>query len=252
MDGEKVKVEENNEHLGQIVSGKQQEQKNVDQRIEKGRKSLFSLLGSGFSFKCNPVLKLHIFRTFTCPINRSGLSSFALRSSQLEPLCIFQRKTLKSILKLSLSAPTPSVHFLTGELPIVGKLHKDIFSLFFSVWSNPDTKIYHIVKYLLSNSCANSRTWSAHLKYLSNIYGLDDPLSCLDRVPPTKSVFKEMINTKITAYHEALLRRSATANSQMKYLNVSVLGLRGRHHPALANMVTSHEVKLSRPHHYLN
>ena len=203
MDGEKVKVEENNEHLGQIVSGKQQEQKNVDQRIEKGRKSLFSLLGSGFSFKCNlsPVLKLHIYRTFTCPIIRSGLSSFALRSSHLEPLCIFQRKTLKAILKLSLSASTPSIHFLTGELPFEGQLHKDIFSLFFSVWSNPDTKIYHIVKYLLSNSCENSRNWSAQLKYLSKIYGLDDPLSCFDRVPPTKSLYKEIVNTKITAYY---------------------------------------------------
>ena len=34
----------------------------------------------------------------------------------------------------------------------------------------------------------------------------------------------------------------------MKYLNVAATGLRGRLHPALCNIVTSHEVKLSRPH----
>ena len=34
----------------------------------------------------------------------------------------------------------------------------------------------------------------------------------------------------------------------MKYFNVSTIGLRGRHHPALSNMVLSREVKLSRPH----
>ena len=52
MDGEKVLVVENNEHLGQIVSDIHQEQKNVDLRLRKGRGSLFNLLGAAFAFKC--------------------------------------------------------------------------------------------------------------------------------------------------------------------------------------------------------
>ena len=46
MDGERVEVVENNEHLGQIISDVQQEQKNVELRLRKGRGSLFNLLGS--------------------------------------------------------------------------------------------------------------------------------------------------------------------------------------------------------------
>ena len=201
MNDEVVKVVEDNEHLGQIVSGKRQAEKNIDLRLQKGRKCLFSLLGAGFSFKCflSPVVKLHIYRTYTCPIIRSGLSSFSLRTLQLEPLILFQRKTLKSILKLSITAPTPSIHFLTGELPIEGKLHKDIFSLFFSIWRNPDTKIYGIVKYLLQNTSENSCTWSAQLKHLSKRYQLEDPFTCLCRDPPTKSEYKELVTTKISA-----------------------------------------------------
>ena len=135
------------------------------------------MLGSAFSFICmlSPVLKLHIYRTYTCPRTRSGLSSFALRSSQLEPLAIFQRKTLKSILKLSITAPTPAIHFLTGELPIEGRIHRDVFSLFYGVWSNPDTRIYQIVLYLLKNNSENSRTWATHLRYLSSLYNIEDP-----------------------------------------------------------------------------
>ena len=100
MNNETIEVVDNNEHLGQIVSGKRQEEKNVDKNLDKGRRSLFSLLGAGFSSKFffSPLLKLHIFRTYTCPILRSGLSSFSLRTAQLEPLALFQRKTLKSIL----------------------------------------------------------------------------------------------------------------------------------------------------------
>ena len=52
LDNKPVCVTENNEHLGQIVSGVQQEQKNIDLRIQKGRKSLFGLLGPAFAFKC--------------------------------------------------------------------------------------------------------------------------------------------------------------------------------------------------------
>ena len=44
MDNEIVKVVEDNEHLGQIVSGTDQEGKNLDLRIQKGRNSLFGLL----------------------------------------------------------------------------------------------------------------------------------------------------------------------------------------------------------------
>ena len=79
LDNTKVKVTEDNDHLGQIVSGVNQEQKNVDLRFSKGRNNIFGLLGPVFSFKCilSPLVKIHLFRTCTCPILRSGLSSFS-------------------------------------------------------------------------------------------------------------------------------------------------------------------------------
>ena len=48
MDGEKVQVIDNNDHLGQII-GNQQEEKNLDIRVQKARNSLFSLLGPAFA-----------------------------------------------------------------------------------------------------------------------------------------------------------------------------------------------------------
>ena len=250
MDGQKVKVTEDNDHLGQIVSGVSQELKNVDTRIDKGRKSLFGMLGAAFAFKCllSPKVKIHLFRTHTTPILRSGLSSFSLRTTSLEPLTIFHRKTLRGILNLSKSSNIPALHFLLGELPIEGQIHREVFSLFYSVWSNPDSKIYKIVKYLLEASLDNSRTWSVHLRFLSKKYGLADPLECLKVDPPSKSQYKENILTKVCAHFEKSLRTKADTNSRLKYLNVSLSGLRGRHHPALADIITTTEVKKSRIH----
>ena len=79
-------------------------------------------------------------------------------------------------------------------------------------------------------------------------YGLENPLVCLSRDPPTRSFWKELIATKITSYFENKLRSTASTNSLMGYLNTYECGLRGRHHPALANMFTTWEVKKSRSH----
>ena len=251
MEGEKVQVVDNNEHLGQII-GNRQEEKNGDLRIVKARNSLFSLLGSAFSYKClvSPAVKLHLYRTFACPVLRSGLSTFSLRKPSLKPLELFQRKCLKSFLHLTEQAPTPAIHFLTGELPVEGKLHRDIFSLFYSLWINPDCKVFEVVKYLLETSASNSRTWAVHLRNISKMYGIDDPLMCLQRHTPTKNVFKRDILSKITSFHERELRKIALSKSEtsMKYLNVSLLGLGGRLHPATTGVTTSHEVRKMRPH----
>ena len=250
MDNNTVEVVEDNEHLGQVVSGCRQEEKNIDLRLTKGRGILFKLLGPAFSFKCllSPVLKLYLFRTFVCPILRSGLSTFVLRENTLGPLTIFHRKTLRSILKLSKTSANCALYFLCGELPMEGKIHRDVFSVFYSIWSNPDSTINNLVQYLLNNACENSRTWSTFVKQLSVRYTLEDPAKSLEKDPPSHSQFKEHILTKITAFYEKELRMEASHNSCMEYLNVSVSGLRGRHHPALSNMVTTEEVRTGRCH----
>ena len=171
MNGQPIDVVENNDHLGQIVSGNRQEEKNVELRIKKSQNSLFALLGPAFSFRCllSPVVKLHLYRTFVCPVLRSGLSSLVVKNTLIKPLSIFQRKTLKGVLKVSKQASTAGIHFLTGELPIEAKIHRDVFSVFYSVWvvwANPDTKIHGIVKYLLSSSCEDSKTWSIFVRQI--------------------------------------------------------------------------------------
>ena len=74
-------------------------------------------------------------------------------------------------------------------------------------------------------------------------------IPCLaSRDPPSKYQYKELVKTKISAFHENELRQMAQNNSKLGYLNVSLHGLRGRHHPALANVITASEVKKLRPH----
>ena len=245
-----VNVTDENEHLGQIISATDPEQKNVDLRISKARGSLFSLIGPAFQSKSllNPALKYHLFRTYVSPVLKCGLSSFVLRKTHIQPLAMFQRKALRGILSLSCKSNIPALHFLLGELPIEGQLHRDIFALFYSIWINPDTKIFKIVKHLLEYSQPNSRTWSANLRYLAEKYDLPNPLEMLKSTPQNKSTFKELVHTKICSYYEKELREMAARNSRMEFFNVSLTSLRGSCHQAIRNILTTYDVKKCRFH----
>ena len=70
----------------------------------------------------------------------------------IEPVAIFHRKTLRGILNLSKYSTTPTIYFLLGELSIEGKIYRDIFSLFYSIWMNAESKIFMITKYLLETT----------------------------------------------------------------------------------------------------
>ena len=249
MDDEKVEVVENNEHLGLVVSGEREEEKNIDDRLRKGRGSLFSLLGPAFAQKCllSPNVKMHLFRLRTCPIVRCGLSSMVIRQTQHSPMQVFQRKCLKSFLSLSERSSTAGIHFLLGELPLQGRIDRDVFSLFYNIWCNKETKIYQIVKYLLENSPSNSRTWSMHVKSLAEKYKLPSPSTLLEQEPMTKHSYKSMIMAKIVHFYENDLKEKASVDDNLKYFNVSDLHLNGKSHPVIGGITTTSQAKEIRP-----
>ena len=87
-----------------------------------------------------------------------------------------------------------------------------------------------------------STTWSAHLRLLCIQYSLPDPLSLMLNPPPSKDVWKSIVTTKITAFHEARLRNKAEENSKMNFLNVSLLGLSGKCHPIISSITDSRDI----------
>ena len=80
------------------------------------------------------------------------------------------------------------------------------------------------------------------------MYQLEDPLSCLQRQPPLKASYKELIATKIISFHEKEMKVKASNNSSMLYMNVNLSSLRGRQHPSLQNIITTNDVTKLRPH----
>ena len=142
------------------------------------------LLCNIFNYRCKlaPAVLYHVWSIYINPVLRSGLSSLPVRPPVIKSITSFHHKVLRGILKLGPRSPVPPLYFLLGELPCQAYLHFDIFSLFWSVWANPDTRIYSIVKYLLMMSDESSLTWAAHLKITYKLYNLPDPLLLMNSV----------------------------------------------------------------------
>ena len=153
---------ENNDHLGLVVSGVDEEAKNVDRNIDQARQVLFTLLGNIFSYKCKISQRVlyHIWTIFVNPVVRSGLAALPIRPAIVKTLTTFHHKVLRGILKFSKASPVAPLYFLLGELPLEAALHLDILTLFWCIWANPQTKIFDIVKYLLMMAGTSSVTWS--------------------------------------------------------------------------------------------
>lgn len=246
MNGIQIEVTEDNEHLGQIISGNNSTQKNVDLNMDKARKCLFSLMGCPISYhsEVNPNIQHSTWIIYICPILRSGLSSLVIQpqSAPMKSLEIFQRKVLRGILGFSSRSPIPGIHFLLGELPIAGQIHRDCLALFWSIWRNPNTLVHKVVKYALIHAPDNSRTWSSHLRHITRLYGLPDPLQLLQNSPPSRESWKNSCNTVIYVHYEKKLRFNAESNSGMKRLNIQLQSLHSPH-PITKNITQPREVQ---------
>ena len=60
----------------------------------------------------------------------------------------------------------------------------------------------------------------------------------------SKLARKELVNTRVTAYHEAELRKGARSNRKLEYFNVEAIGLSSRAYPILDINETRPSLKL--------
>ena len=166
----------------------------------------------------------------------------------MKSLTIFHNKILRGFLKLSKSSPIPALYFLLGELPIEAHLHIDLLMLFHNILVNSGTKLNQVMHYILMMSDDRSTTWSVHVRLLCKQYGLPDPLTLLQKDCIPKKEWKRLVVTKVTAHHEKNLRDRALRNSCMQFLNVQLLGLSGKPHPALLNIYETRQAHKVRAH----
>ena len=112
-------------HLG--ISRNQQNNKDtIGKRIQKARRTTYSLLGAGLSGLKNvgPEVAIRGFNIYILPILLHGLEALVQTKAEVNDLALFQREMLQRFMKLPDSTAIPAIHLLSGILPVKAEIHK--------------------------------------------------------------------------------------------------------------------------------
>ena len=98
----------------------------IQENVEKSRRTLYSLLGAGLHRKngLNPTACLHLLQVYVIPVLTYGLEILLPSRTELQTLEIFYRKILKQILSIPTNTAYPAVYILAGAIPIENRIHK--------------------------------------------------------------------------------------------------------------------------------
>ncbi|XP_063427215.1 uncharacterized protein LOC134710750 [Mytilus trossulus] len=127
-------ISDKSPHLGILRSTTSQKTQNatVEQNITKSRRAAYSLMSAGMHGEngLDPSTAIQLFKTFVQPILTYGLEVILPTSNNLLKLEKFQKKILKQILSIPISAPDPSVYIMSGILPIEAQIDQKSLNLF--------------------------------------------------------------------------------------------------------------------------
>ena len=211
----------------------------IQQNMEKSRRTLYSLLGAGLHGKngLNPTACLHLLQVFIIPILTYGLEILLPSRTELQTLEIFYRKILKQILSIPTHTADPAVYILAGVIPIESRIHKLALGMYADICRTSNSIEREITERQLGMKAINDNSWFSNLKQILAIYELPSSHNILD-LPPTKNAWKKMINKAVNEYWIDHIKKMSTYFKSLDYLNASNYS-NGKAHAALASVQPS-------------
>ena len=100
-------------------------EQNVDNNIQKARRTVYSFMSSGFygAGGLDVPSILHILKMHIIPILLYGLEIILPKKTQIDKLEIFQKRILKQLLVLPRRTPDIAIYSISGLLPVKIQIH---------------------------------------------------------------------------------------------------------------------------------
>ena len=213
-------------HLGITRNNTNSNGDTICSRVMNARRSLYSLLGAGFSGLngIGPDISVQGYETYVAPILLYGLEAVVLSETDTKALTTFHRKVLRRLQYLPESTAIAELHLLSGSLPIKAMIHKKALSLLRNIIaadtkSPPALYMRDLIIRQLAMTDPNSASWTAYIRRIIREYNLPCPESLITN-PPTKIQWKKTITRAIHDKWTEKLKEEAATKSSLAYLNV--------------------------------
>ncbi|MCG8048991.1 MAG: reverse transcriptase domain-containing protein [Candidatus Thiodiazotropha endolucinida] len=232
--GEKdMPVVDSTTHMGILRSSTNQEMKSVESNIQKARRTMFSLMGTGLHGEngLDPETAVSLLQTYVFPVLYYGLEIILPTGKAMNVLETQQKKIMKQVLSLSTTVADPAVYMLSGTLPAEAMIHKRTMSLFGNITRLSKSSIERqLAERQLEIKTFRSKSWFIAVKKILLKYDLPNPEELLNN-PTKKLIWKKRYNTAINKYWTDQIVSQSELYSSLKYLSKSYII--GRCHPAV-------------------
>ena len=207
--------------------------KNVECNIQKARRTVYSLMGTGLHGEngLDPEAAISLFQTYVIPVLFYGLEVILPTGKALDTLEIQYKKLLKQILSLPCTTADPAVYLLSGLLPAEVLIHKRMLTLYGNITRLSDDSVEKcLASRQLEVKTFKSHSWFIAVKKVLILYDLPSTESLLDN-PLGKLEWKKQFNIVINEHWtEKILCRSELYSS-LRYLSKTFIV--GKCHPAV-------------------
>ncbi|MES9904479.1 MAG: reverse transcriptase domain-containing protein [Sedimenticola sp.] len=220
-------------HMGILRTTKSQEHHAVEDNIQKAKRTLYSLMGSGLHGEngLDPETSTSLIQTYVLPVLTYGLEVIIPTGKSLTMLEVQFKKIIKHVLSMSTHTADPAVYMLSGFLPIEACIHKKILSLFGNITRSPNTSIEkQLAERQLEVKSMNSNSWFIAVKKILLKYDLQSPDELI-QMPPKKQEWKRIINKAVNEKWTQCIVNQAELYSSLNQL--SKVFIPGRCHPAI-------------------
>ena len=136
----------------------------------------------------------------------------------------FHRDSLRHTQSLPQRTAKVAINLLIGALPIEGEIHKRQLSLLYLLVSANNSKIQELLQRQPSVNFDNPKSFFYYVMKTLQQYELPK-ISELQTNTPTKPVWKKLVNRKISAYWDRILKLEAESKTSLKYLEINDLGI---------------------------
>ena len=202
----------------------------IQERIEKGRRTLYALLGAGLHGKngINPIVSHKVYITFCRPRIIYGLEAVKLSSKEKDELSRFERRILKQLQGLPERCSNTITYALIAATPIITQIEKNTLTSFYNIIRNKDTSEYQIAKRQLILKDINSNSWFTQIRILLQKYNLPDAFELMERTP-SKGKWKTMLNEAVQKHLKAEWSEDLQEKSTTSYFNMPLNPINNAH-----------------------
>jgi hypothetical protein len=175
-------------HLGLKCTSKNEGEINILDRLKVARRTKYALMGSGVhgTNELDPKTTYQIYNTYALPRLLFGLEVLPLKTTHINKLEDFHRKTIRFLQSLPHRTSIAAIYLLMGALPLRAEYHKKQLSLLYSLLACENNNIHEIMIRQISVNYDNENSFFTNIRDVLYMYEL-----------PTISEFQHQLPTNL-------------------------------------------------------